>query len=163
MDEVREGAILRQSIHATSSTWRILCILRWGYLSGSELADLLPLELFSIIPIHKNMDGLFMGPKRTYEDFKRQIPISVFYLFDSLRQYCLSLGSNVVEDIRAHRIVFGKSLSFRWFADLEPVEDSIIIKIQKDRKEPFQTVTLQNDQDLENIKKAIADAYNTIR
>lgn len=80
------------------------------------------------------MDGLFMGPKRSYNDFKRQIPSSVFSIYDDLRGYCLSLGNNVVEDVRAHRIVFGKSLSFRWFADLEPAEDSIIIKIQRDRK-----------------------------
>ncbi|MFM8658868.1 MAG: hypothetical protein ACKOCQ_02885 [Candidatus Nitrosotenuis sp.] len=108
------------------------------------------------------MDGLFLGPKRTYEDFKRQIPVSVLPLFDSLRKHCLSLGTNVVEDVRAHRIVFGKSLSFRWFADLEPSEDSIIIKIQKDRKEPFLTITVKNEQDLESIIKPISDAYSTI-
>ena len=80
------------------------------------------------------MDGLFLGPKRNYDDFKRQIPYQMSSLFDLLRQYCISLGNNVVEDVRAHRIVFGKSLSFRWFADLEPAEDSMIIKIQRDRK-----------------------------
>ena len=64
------------------------------------------------------VDGLFSGPKRTYEDFKKQIPMPVSSAFDSLRQYCLSLGANVVEDVRAHRVVFVKSLSFRWFADL---------------------------------------------
>jgi hypothetical protein len=74
------------------------------------------------------MDGLFLGPKRNYEDFKKQIPKSVFFMFDSLREYCLSLGSNVVEDVRAHRLVFGKSLSFRWFVDLEPEGNSIIVR-----------------------------------
>lgn len=109
------------------------------------------------------MDGLFLGPKRSYEDFKKQIPSSMFSLFDSLRQYCISLGGNIVEDVRAHRIVFGKSLSFRWFADLEPAENSIIIKIQRDRKEPFQVLTITNDQGLDDLKKSISDAYNTIR
>jgi hypothetical protein len=108
------------------------------------------------------MDGLFLGPKRTYEDFKKQIPSSVSPLFDSLRNYCISLGNNVVEDVRAHRIVFGKTLSFRWFADLEPEGDSIIIKIQKDRKEPFQIITLRNGQDLDGLKKSIVDAYSTM-
>jgi hypothetical protein len=109
------------------------------------------------------MDGLFLGPKRSYEDFKKQIPKSVFPLFDSLREYCLSLGSNVVEDVRAHRIVFGKSLSFRWFADLEPEGNSIIIKIQQNRKVPFQTRIISSNQELESLKKAISDAYSTIR
>ena len=109
------------------------------------------------------MDGLFLGPKRSYEDFKKQIPESVFPLFDSLREYCLSLGSNVVEDVRAHRIVFGKSLSFRWFADLDPEGNSIIIKIQQNRKEPFQTISISNEQELDALKKTISDAYNSIR
>lgn len=109
------------------------------------------------------MDGMFLGSKRTYDDFKKQIPSVTFPLFDSLRQYCLSLGNNVVEDVRAHRIVFGKSLSFRWFADLEPQGNSIIIKIQKSRKEPTQTITVQDGQITDELKKTIVDAYNTIR
>ncbi len=109
------------------------------------------------------MDGLFRGPKRSYEDFKKQIPASVFPAFDSIRQYCMSLGGNVVEDVRAHRIVFGKSLSFRWFADLEPGNDSIIVKIQRDRKEPFKTITINNETKLDELKGMILDAYNMIR
>lgn len=110
----------------------------------------------------ENSKTCFWAKKERYEDFKKQIPNSVFPLFDSLRQYCISLGNNVVEDVRAHRIVFGKSLSFRWFADLEPEGDSIIMKIQRDRKEPLKTIVVKNEQDLENIKKLISDACNTI-
>ena len=71
------------------------------------------------------------GNKRTYDDFKKQIPSSTLPLFDSVRTYCLSLGDNVVEDVRMHRIVFGKSMTFRWFADIEPEREGVIIKIQK--------------------------------
>lgn len=106
---------------------------------------------------------MFVGQKRTYEEFKKQIPPQLFSAFDSLRQYCVSLGANVVEDVRAHRIVFGKSLSFRWFADLEPQQNSIIVKIQKNRKEPFETFSIKPDDDLDEIKDAILEAYNTIR
>lgn len=109
------------------------------------------------------MDGLFLGPKRTYEDFKKQIPPDLLPVFDSLREFCLSLGSNVVEDIRAHRVVFGKSLSFRWFADLEPDQQGIIVKIQRDRKEPFNTISIKPNQDSDELRKIILDAYNTIR
>ncbi|HEX9845525.1 MAG TPA: hypothetical protein VGA92_03570 [Candidatus Nitrosotenuis sp.] len=109
------------------------------------------------------MDDLFLGPKRTYEDFKKQIPTDLLPVFDSLREFCLSLGSNVVQDIRAHRVVFGKSLSFRWFADLEPDQQGIIVKIQRDRKEPFNTISIKPDQDSDELKKLILDAYNTIR
>jgi len=36
---------------------------------------------------------------------------------------------NIVEDVIMHRIIFGKSMIFRWFADIEPQNDSIIVKI----------------------------------
>lgn len=103
------------------------------------------------------------GTKRTYDDFKKQIPSGIIETFDDLRNYCLSLGNNVVEDVRAHRIVFGKSLSFRWFLDLEPSEESIIAKIQRDRKEQYKTITVDSKQELDEIKNQILDAYNTIR
>jgi len=56
------------------------------------------------------MEGIVsFGSKRNYDDFKKQIPSAVQLLFDSIREFCLSLGENVVEDIRMHRVVFGKS------------------------------------------------------
>jgi len=80
------------------------------------------------------------GNNRSYEDFKKQIPVSVQPLFDSIREYCIGLGENVVEDVRMHRVLFGKSMTFRWFADVEPQDDSVIIKIQRNRKEQPQIV-----------------------
>jgi len=109
------------------------------------------------------VDGLFLGPKRSYDDFKKQIPSDLLPAFGSLREFCLSLGGNVVEDVRAHRIVFGKSLSFRWFADLEPDKQSIIVKIQRNRKEPFKTISVEPGQNLDELKSSMLDAYNTIR
>lgn len=108
------------------------------------------------------MEGLFLGPKRTYDDFRKQILPDLLPLFDSLREFCLSLGTNVVEDVRAHRIVFGKSLSFRWFADLEPDQQTIIVKIQRDRKEPFRIASIKPNENPDELKKQILDAYNTI-
>ncbi|TBR25912.1 MAG: hypothetical protein EPO63_01055 [Candidatus Nitrosotenuis sp.] len=109
------------------------------------------------------MDMFFQGQKRTYDIFKTQIKPSILPAFDSLREYCMALGSNVVEDVRAHRVVFGKSLSFRWFADLEPGLEEIVIKIQRDRKELQKTITVRSGDDLADIKKLMQDAYNTIR
>lgn len=105
----------------------------------------------------------FQGQKRTYDAFKAQIRPSILPAFDSLREYCMSLGNNVVEDVRAHRVVFGKSLSFRWFADLEPGLEEIVIKVQRDRKEPQRTITVRSGDDLDEIKRLMQDAYSTIR
>ena len=109
------------------------------------------------------MGGLIsFGNKRTYEDFKKQIPILVQPLFDSIREFCFSLGKNVVEDIRMHRIVFGKSMTLRWFADVEPQNDVIIIKIQKNRKEPQQVVNIKLDDEITTLKEFLKEAYERI-
>jgi predicted transport protein len=100
--------------------------------------------------------------KRSYIDFKKQISPQVQSLLDSLRDYCFSLGSNVVEDVRMHRIVFCKSITFRWFADIEPDNETIFLKIQKSRKEPHQTIRIKNDESLDQIKDFLKDAFNTI-
>jgi len=102
------------------------------------------------------------GNKRNYEDFKKQIPIKVQPLFDLIRDYCFTLGDKVVEDIRMHRIVFGKSMSFRWFADVAPQDESVIIKIQKSRKETPLSLEIELDQSLDALKKMLKEAYDTI-
>ena len=109
------------------------------------------------------MELASFGNKRNYEDFKKQIPIKVQPLFELIRDYCFSLGENVVEDIRMHRIVFGKSMTFRWFADVAPEENSIIVKIQKSRKEPHNIIQIDLDQDLDSLKNILKEAFDTIR
>jgi len=78
------------------------------------------------------MDGIVsFGNKRDYEDFKKQLSPQIIPIFDLIRDFCFSLGDNVIEDVRMHRIVFCKSITFRWFLDMEPENDSILLKIQK--------------------------------
>ncbi len=108
------------------------------------------------------MELASFGNKRNYEDFKKQIPIKIQPLFDLIRDYCFTLGDKVVEDIRMHRIVFGKSMTFRWFADVAPQDESVIIKIQKSRKEIPHSLELELDQPLDALKKMLKEAYDTI-
>ena len=109
------------------------------------------------------MDGLISsGNKRTFENFKNQIPQQSLLLFEDLRDYCLSLGENVVEDVRMHRIVFGKSLTFRWFADLEPLPEGVLVKVQKNRKEPPSINMIQNNGDTEDLKRLLQEAFTQI-
>jgi hypothetical protein len=37
-----------------------------------------------------------------------------------LRNFVKSLGENVIEEVRPHRIVYVKSLTFRTFLDIQP-------------------------------------------
>ena len=108
------------------------------------------------------MEGL-IGTGRTYEDFQRQIPEPVKSLFDKLRTYCMSLDDKVIEDVRMHRIVFCKTMTFRWFADLEPTEKSIIIKIQKERKTEPKILEITPEQEVSKIESSLKDAFTTIR
>ena len=108
------------------------------------------------------MNLVSSGRARSYDDFKKQIPSLMKPTFDSLREYCLSLGKNVVEDVRMHRVVFCKSMTFRFFADMEPQRNSILIKIRRDRKEPQKEIEVNSEQNLDEIKNLLLDAYNTI-
>ena len=80
-----------------------------------------------------------------------------------LRTFIRSLGDNVIEEIRPHRIAYAKSLNFRTFVDIQPKNDSMIISIRKGRTEPLITRTLNNASELEDFKEQIAEAYKTIR
>ena len=109
------------------------------------------------------MEGIIsFGNKRNYEDFKKQIPSSVLPLFDSIRKFCFSLGENVVEDVRMHRIVFCKSITFRWFADIEPQKEGVIIKIQKSRKKPIQIIQISKKQKILEFGNIIKEAFDEI-
>ena len=108
------------------------------------------------------MDLISSGRARSYDDFRKQISPLMKSVFDSLREYCLSLGKNVTEDVRMHRVVFCKSMTFRFFADLEPQRDSILIKIRRDRKEQQKEFEIKTGQNLDEIKSLLLDAYNTI-
>ena len=109
------------------------------------------------------MSGLISGNGRSYDNFKKQLTPKIQSDFDSVRKFCFSLGKNVIEDVRMHRIVFGKSMIFRWFVDMEPQQNSIILKIQSERKQPPLILEVKPGEDLYKIKSSIKNAYNTIR
>jgi len=52
------------------------------------------------------MDGLFQEKRELMMIFKDNSRLYVKVLFDELRDYCFSLGKNVIEDVRMHRIMF---------------------------------------------------------
>ena len=109
------------------------------------------------------MEGIIsFGNKRNYESFKKQIPSSVLPLFNSIREFCFSLGDSVVEDVRMHRVVFCKSMTFRWFADIEPERDGVIIKIQKSRKESIQIIQIKKEQKISEFSQIIKEAFEEI-
>ena len=79
-----------------------------------------------------------------------------------LRTFVMGLGKTVVEQIRPHRIVYAKSLTFRTFLDVRPAVNSLVIEIRKSRHEPIVEHTIRSVEDLQSIKDQIARAYETI-
>ncbi|TLX90803.1 MAG: hypothetical protein E6K94_05110 [Thaumarchaeota archaeon] len=80
-----------------------------------------------------------------------------------LRIFITSLGTNVIEQVRPHRIAYAKSLDFRTFVDIQPRNDSLIVSIRKGRTEPLDIRTLDSALELEGVKRQIAEAYETIK
>ena len=109
------------------------------------------------------MEELISENTRTYDDFEKQLTLQIKPLFYDLRNFCLALGKNVVEDVRMHRVVFGKSMTLRFFADIEPQRDSVLIKIRRDRKEPLKEIDIKPNENLDQIKSLLLDAYSNIR
>ena len=79
-----------------------------------------------------------------------------------LRNFVRTIGDNVVEDIRPHRIVYSKTLAFRNFLEVQPTKEELIIAIRKNRKEIPVIHKISNKQDLEKLKEEIICAYENI-
>ena len=80
-----------------------------------------------------------------------------------LRDFTRSLGSNVIEEIRPHRIVYAKSLTFRTFLDIQPRNDCLVISVRKGRTETPASYIAKSTQELEGLKHEIEKTYNTIK
>jgi hypothetical protein len=80
-----------------------------------------------------------------------------------LRNFVKSLGDNVIEEVRPHRITYAKSLTFRTFLDIQPRKDSLTIALRKSRSEPIITQIAKTAKEIENVKPQIAEAYEKIK
>ena len=45
---------------------------------------------------------------------------------------------------------------------MEPEQETILLKIQKSRKEPHQTIRIKADENLDQVKDFLRDAFNII-
>jgi hypothetical protein len=79
-----------------------------------------------------------------------------------LRRFTLALGPSVIEEVRPHRIVYAKTLTFRTFLDVEPAVDHLVIEIRSGRQSPPERVIVKTRQEAERAKNAIAEAYEKI-
>lgn len=80
-----------------------------------------------------------------------------------LRDFVLALGSNVIEEVRPHRIVYSKTMNFRIFLDVEPSGDMLVISIRFGRAAAPASLTVRSIGELEAAKKQVAEAYQKIQ
>ena len=80
-----------------------------------------------------------------------------------LRRFVLALGSNVIEEVRPHRVVYSKTMNFRTFLDIEPAGNSLVVSIRSGRSAPPTTVSVRSAQESEQAKSRIAEAYQKIQ
>lgn len=104
------------------------------------------------------------GIPGNYEEFLEiQVMEEMRPIFDEIRDFCNSLGGDVIEQVRSHRIVFCKSMNARWFADIKPRGSSFVrIRINRGRRDPIQTIHMGGNERMQALKDAIASAYNNI-
>lgn len=81
----------------------------------------------------------------------------------NLRGFVKSLGTNVIEEVRPHRVVYAKIMNFRIFLDVEPAGDSLLLSIRYGRAAPPITATVRSAEDAEDVKKQIIEAYEKIQ
>src|ERR671925_1422848 len=90
----------------------------------------------------------------TFESHLEKLKETIRPIMVDLRKFVISLGSDVIEEVRPHRIVYSKTLNFRTFLDIEPTaSDSLILSIRYGRDVPSITVMVMTMEDVERAKK----------
>jgi len=80
-----------------------------------------------------------------------------------LRAFVKSLGANVIEEVRPHRVAYAKTMNFRTFLDIQPAGDSLVLSIRQSRTLPQETARIKTAHDAEIAKKKIAEAFQKIQ
>jgi hypothetical protein len=100
----------------------------------------------------------------TFENHLEKMKEPIKPIMLDLRKFVISLGSNVIEEVRPHRIVYSKTLNFRTFLDIEPTEgESLKLSIRYGRGIPPSSLVIMTVEDADSAKKRIAEAYHKIQ
>ncbi|MFQ5940531.1 MAG: DUF5655 domain-containing protein [Nitrososphaerales archaeon] len=102
------------------------------------------------------------GPKISIDDHTSKLDESVKNIFQEIRSFVLSLGSNVIEEVRPHRIVYFKSFNFRTFLDIEPYNNVLTISVRMGRKEATDKMVIDSKDQIPDLKYMIQKAYDKI-
>jgi hypothetical protein len=103
------------------------------------------------------------GGGRSFEAHLAGLQEPAKSIMADLRRFALSLGASVIEEVRPHRVVYAKTLTFRTFLDIEPAVDHLVIEVRTSRQSPPARIVVKMQEEAEQAKRAIAEAYEKIR
>ena len=93
-------------------------------------------------------------------------------LLKCIRKEVLNLGNYIVEDVRMHRIVYGKKTVLRTFLDIHPARDGIAVSIKKSRTDKdvkrlaveggIMAEVIINNENLNDVLDMIKESYLSV-
>ena len=102
------------------------------------------------------------GPKLSVEDHLSKLDEPAKSILQEIRSFVLSLGSNVIEEVRPHRIVYAKSFNFRTFLDIEPAINALDVSIKTEPRSASTKLMINSREQMQNLKEMIQQAYTRI-
>jgi hypothetical protein len=102
-------------------------------------------------------------PSIPFESHLEGLGEEIETLLLNLRKFVKSLGANVIEEVRPHRIVYAKTLTFRTSLDIQPKTHSLLISLRRGRNEPSITYTVTSMEELEEIKHQITEVHRILK
>ena len=101
-------------------------------------------------------------PKISIDEHMSKLDESMRGIFQEIRSFVLSLGSNVVEEVRPHRIVYAKSFNFRTFLDIEPTGNALVMSIKTGAKGTSTKLVINSAEQIPDLKELVQDTYTKI-
>ena len=107
--------------------------------------------------------GLYSeGPKLSVAEHLSKLDEPAKSILQEIRSFVLSLGSNVIEEVRPHRIVYAKSFNFRTFLDIEPAVNLLAVSIKTGSKGASTKLMINSREQMQNLKEMVQQAYTRI-
>jgi predicted transport protein len=101
-------------------------------------------------------------PKISIDEHISKLDEPMQGIFQEIRSFVLSLGSNVVEEVRPHRIVYAKSFIFRMFLDIEPMGNALTISVKMEPRGTPNKIIISSKEQLPSLKDMVQKAYAKI-
>ncbi len=106
--------------------------------------------------------GLFSGKE------KKHLDVSVLAeparsLLQAIRTHVDDKYDDMSVDVREHRIVFGRMTSLRWFLDILPTHDGLLLSIpSKGAPENVKKLRIRTENELHNALQEIDESYKSV-